>query len=620
VLRLRNLADFAMSEPTLRPDSLVIYKQRPARVTNLNDKKVDIQVDHGETVSVRPKDVLLIHPGPMRTLNELKPQKGDITSAWELLAGDTTTLRDLAELAFDAYTPATAWAAYQLLLDGLYFSGDPHEIVVHSPEKVETIQNAREAKLAEERAWQAFLVRMQAGQYQPSDERYLADVVALALEQREQSRVLRALGREETPQNAHALLLASGYWAPTVNPYPVRQRLPITTPNLPLPPLPPENRRDLTHLTAYAIDDEEASDPDDAVSWDEGRLWVHVADVAALVPPDSPADLEARSRGANLYLPEGTVPMLPPAATDVLGLGLAEVSPALSFGIEFDAELALVHIEIVPSWVRVVRLSYDEVEDRLAEPPFATLDSMARILAARRVANGAVEINLPETKLRVVNGQVVIRPLPPLRSRDLVREAMLMTGVAVAQYAGQHNLPLPYSVQEGPDEQFDLSDGALSAMFAQRRYLRPSQPRTTPAPHRGLGLDQYVQATSPLRRYADLLVHQQLRAHLRGEQPLETAAVMARLAEASTGMITVRRTERISNTHWRLVYLLQHPGWEGEGVVVEKIGSRNIVLIPELELETEIYGRPDLTPDAVVDLQLTEVNLPLLEARFRVLK
>lgn len=609
-----------MSEPTLRPDSLVVYKQRPARVTGLNDKKVDIQIDHGETVSVRPKDVLLIHPGPLRTLNELKPQQGEITAAWELLAGDTTTLRDLAELAFDAYTPATAWAVYQLLLDGLYFSGEPHEIVVHSPEKVQTIQTAREAKLAEERAWQAFLVRMQESQYHPSDERYLADVVALALEQREQSRVLRALGREETPQNAHALLLATGYWAPTVNPYPARQRVSITVPELPLPPLPDEARRDLTHLTAFAIDDEEASDPDDAISWEEGRLWVHVADVAALVPPDSPVDLEARNRGANLYLPEGAIPMLPPAATDMLGLGLAEISPALSFGMDFDSDLALTHVEIAPSWVRVVRLSYDEVEDRLAEPPFSTLDRIARTFAARRIANGAVEINLPETKIRVVDGRVVIRSLPPLRSRDLVREAMLMTGVAVAQYAQSHKLPLPYSVQEGPDEQFDLSDGALSAMFAQRRYLRPSQPRAIPGPHRGLGLDQYVQATSPLRRYADLLVHQQLRAHLRGEPPLETAAVMARLAEASTGTISVRRTERISNSHWRLVYLLQHPRWEGEGIVVERIGSRNIVLIPELELETEIYGRPDLPLDAIVNLQLTEVNLPALEARFRVLK
>ena len=607
-----------MSEATLRLDSLVLYKNRPARIKSLGDKKIDIQVDHGETVSVRRKDVVLLHPGPLHNLNELKPPKGEVLAAWELLAGETTTLPELAELAYNSYTPATAWATCQLLSDGLYFSGSPEAIAVHSAEKVEAIQAARAAKAAEERAWQGFLVRAQSGHYQAGDERYLDDVVALALEQREQSRVLRALGREETPQNAHALLLAMGYWPLGYNPYPARQRLPATLPAIPLPPLPDEARRDLTHLAAYAIDDEEARDPDDAITWENGRLWVHVADVAALVPPDSEADLEARARAANLYLPEGTVPMLPPAATTMLGLGLQEISPALSFALELKGDGAIASIEIMPSWVRVTRLSYDEVEERLAEYPFAELDALARSSAARRAANSAVELSLPEVKLRVDDGEVMIRPLPPLRSRDLVREAMLLTGVAVAQYAEAQGLAIPYSVQEAPDTLIDLSDGALSAMFAQRRLLRPSQPRTSPGPHSGLGLAQYVQVTSPLRRYTDLLVHQQLRAHLGHTAPLEASALATRLAEASSALGTVRRTERFSNLHWKLVYLLQHPEWRGDGVVVERVGNRTIVLIPDLELETDIFGRNDLELDEVVQVQVSEVNLPALETRFRI--
>jgi exoribonuclease-2 len=227
---------------------------------------------------------------------------------------------------------------------------------------------------------------------------------------------------------------------------------------------------------------------------------------------------------------------------------------------------------------------------------------------------------LPEVKIQVEAGVVSIRPLPPLRSRDLVREAMLLTGTAVAHYAQKHNLAIPYSTQEMPEEELDLSNGALSAMFAQRRLLKPSQPKTTPSPHRGLGLNAYVQATSPLRRYADLLVHQQLRAHLSGGTPLDATALVARLTEASIGTGIVRRVERLSNTHWKLVYLLQMPDWRGVGVVVEKVGARNLVVIPEIDLETEIYGRPDLALDDVLNLQLSEVNLPTLEARFRVLK
>lgn len=607
-----------MSQPLLAADSLVLYKSRPARVVNPGDKKLDLQTEDGETVSVRPKDVVLLHPGPLRNFRELQPVKGEVTAAWELLTGSTTTLPELAELAFDRYTPATAWAAWQLVADGLYFSGSAEAITAHTAEVVATLQANRAAKAAEERAWQNCLARVQAGQYEPADERYLADVVAVALEKREQSRVLRALGREETAVNAHALLLQIGYWKPTLNPYPQRLGITLTQPDLSLPVLPDEPRRDLTHLLALAIDDEGARDPDDAISWDEGQLWVHVADAAALAPPESAIDQEARSRGANLYLPEGTIGMLPPAATDALALGLQPISPALSFRLPINADGEIGPVEIVPSWVRVTRLSYDEAEDRLYESPFQELYALAQRYTARRRANGALELTLPEVKIRVVDGTVTIRPLPPLRSRDLVREAMLMTGEAVARYALQQGLALPFSGQEASDDARNLPNTTLAEMFALRRYLKASQYKTEPAPHNGLGMAVYAQATSPLRRYTDLIVHQQIRAHLRGEAPLSAPAVGARIAAASEAMRLVRQTERLSNNHWKLVYLLSQPGWSGEGVVVDKYGARNVVLIPELDLETEIYGRNDLALDDTVKVTLSEVNLPELVTRFRV--
>ena len=226
-----------MTQAMLSSNSLVLYKNRPNRVTSMGDKKIEIQTEQGETLSLRPKDVILLHPGPLRSLQDLKPLQGDVSAAWELLAGATTNVAELAELAYDAFTPSTAWATWQLVMDGLYFSGSPDAIVVNSPETVASIQAAREAKAAEERAWQAFLARTHAGQFAPEDARYLSDVAPLALGQRDQSRTLRALGREQTPQNAHALLLATGYWNTTVNPYPQRAGVMVKQPDLPLPAL-----------------------------------------------------------------------------------------------------------------------------------------------------------------------------------------------------------------------------------------------------------------------------------------------------------------------------------------------------------------------------------------------
>lgn len=621
-----------MAQPELRVDSLVLYKNRPARVATTGDKKIEIQTEAGPTVSVRPKDVTLLHPGPLRSLHDLRPVTGEVQAAWELLAGATTSVAELAELAFAEYTPLTAWAAWQLVEDGLYFSGEPETITAHDADRVATIQATREAKVAEERAWQAFLGRMKAHTYAPEDERYLGDVVAVALEQREQSRVLRALNQNENREQAHALLLAIGYWNTTMNPYPLRLGFTIQQPTAALPPLPDEPRLDLTHLPAFAIDDADSTDPDDAISWDNGRLWVHVADVAALVAPATPADAEARARGANLYLPEGTVHMLPVEATAMLGLGLQPISPALSFGLDLNEDGSVAQIEITPSWVRVTRLTYDEADQQLQAAPLDQIYAVAERCAARRWANGAIELELPEVKVRINEEEIVIKPLPPLRSRTLVREAMLIAGEAVARYALAHTLPIPFTVQDATDEARAHTPKTLSEMFALRRLLKPSQQKSAPGPHAGLGLEIYCQVTSPLRRYADLLIHQQLRAHLRStslrvdpppansDGPLDAQTVMERSAEASNNIRPLRTTERLSNQHWKLVYLLRNPDWSGEGVVVEKNGARNLVVIPSLDLETEIYGRADLALDSVLTLALSEVNLPLLEARFQIIR
>lgn len=606
---------------TPRADSLVLYKSQPAVVRALADKKLTIELPNGERPSVRPKDVALLHPGPISQIGRLNDAAaaltGDPVTAWELLDSGHTTLPELAELAFGDYTPATAWAAWLLVADGLYFTGTPEEIVVHPASKVAETLAAREARAAEERAWSAFTARAAAGALAAEDERYLADVVALALERSETSRVLARLGRPQTREEAHAFLLQTGYWTPANNPYPARLGVPTDQPAFPVGPLPDEPRRDLTHLLALAIDDAGSGDPDDALSLDGDRLWVHVADVAALVPPDSPADLEARGRAANLYLPEGTVRMLPAELTDRLALGLQPVSPALSFAFRCDAAEEPQLEEIAPSWITATRTTYEAAETQLDVSPYRELLALADQQRARRIANGSVEIDLPEVKVRVgEDGAVVIKPLPPLRSRDLVREAMLLVGAALGKLAAERELPLAFTVQDPPSEVESPADG-MAGMFAQRRAMQRSQPRTAPGGHAGLGLDAYVQATSPLRRYLDLVAHQQVRAHLRGEPPLDTAAVTLRLGTADAISGAVRSAERLSNQHWTMVYLMQHPEWQGEGIVVEQKQGRDVVLIPELAWETELYRRQSRPLNSIVRLAVESVDLPNRTARFR---
>jgi exoribonuclease-2 len=536
-------------------------------------------------------------------------------TAWELLAGGTTSLAELAELAYGAFTPAAAWASWQVVAEGLYFRGTPETVVVSSEAEVTQVLAAREARQMEEQAWTAFMERLRANRTIPEDARYLKEVEDLAFGSRTTSRVLRELGRAESPEKAHTQLLRLEYWDYTVNPHPQRLSVATTAPAVDLPALPDEPRIDLTHLTAFAIDDEGSHDPDDAVSLEDTRLWVHVADVAALVPPGSAADLEARARGANLYLPEETVPMLPARATERLGLGLSEISPALSFALDLNADGEVIGVQVMPSWIRVTRLTYDAVETRLDEEPFQRLYALAQLSAARRHARGALTIALPEVKVLWLDGQVLLRPLPPLRSRALVQEAMLMAGAAAARYAMEHSIAFPFTTQD-PPEAAEHPDG-LAGMYALRRTLKRSQQTNVPGPHAGLGLEVYARVTSPLRRYLDLVGHQQLRAHLRGSPLLGDQEVLERVgaAEAVTG--TVRHAEWLSEKHWILVYLLQHPGWRGEGVLVEKRERRGTILIPELGMETRVHLPQDVPLNSPVMLSVSGINLAELEVHFQ---
>ena len=613
-----------MAQSTPRQDALVLYKTHPARVARIRGKRLQIELGDGESIWVRPKDLVVLHPGPLPSLDALHPREGEVQAAWELFAGQTTTLAELAELAYGEVTPATAWAAWQHVADDLYFQGTPHEIVARTPEEVAQKLADREARAVEERAWVEFVERLQSGQLGSGEGQthpgeygdFFREVEDLAYGRSDRSHVLRALGRAESPENAHALLLQVGNWQPPANPYPARLGVTTSLPKIALPSLPQEDRRDLTHLPAFAIDDEGNQEPDDALSIDGDRLWVHVADVGALAPPGSPVDLEARGRGAALYLPEGTVPMIPFGAIERLGLGLAGTSPALSFGLDLTSEGEIAGLEVVPSRVRVTRLSYREAEARLDEEPLCSLYRVAQNYHARRQAGGAIALEFPEVNISVQEEQVVIRPILPLRSRNLVTEAMLMTGEAVARYALERGIPVPFTTQDPPRSDERPTD--LSGMFALRRALQPSQYSTIPGAHAGLGMEVYTQVTSPLRRYLDLVVHQQLRAHLRGEDLLDSNQIIERVGATAAVSGNVRRAERLSRRHWTLVYLLRRPGWHGEGIVVKRRNEQTTVLIPQLDLDARLRLRRDLPLNSVVQVELRGVELPRLDAHFQI--
>ncbi|GAA5514496.1 ribonuclease R [Deinococcus carri] len=448
------------------------------------------------------------------------------------------------------------------------------------------------------------------------------EVELVARGKQEKSRTLRDLGQPETPEAAHALLLRLGLWDEARTPYADRLGATLQAVALDVPDFQEEERLDLTHLPAYAIDDEGNRDPDDAVGVEtlEGgltRLWVHVADVAALAPAGSPLDEEARARGATLYLPDRTIGMLPDALVERTGLGLRDTMPALSISLDLDADGNADAVDVHLTRVRVQRLTYTQAQERLAagEEPFVTLARLARASRELREGEGALTIDLPEVRVKADEGGATVSPLPKPEMRAVVQECMTLAGWAAAIYADDHGLPLPFATQDAPTR--DVRGDTLPAHWARRKTLARTRFQPSPGPHHGMGLDLYAQATSPMRRYLDLVVHQQLRAHLTGSDPLSGKEVAARVAQAQMNADATRQAERLSRKHHTLRFIAAQPGREWDAVVVDRRGPQATLLIPDLALDLPLST--PAAPGTPLKVRLTDVNLPALTVRARVM-
>lgn len=264
-----------MSSASLRPGSLVLYKIHPAIVSNVAEK-IEIQLAGGKSKRVRDKDVTLLHPGPLSSLGALKTAEPAIEEAWELLEGEKVGLADLAEFLYGEYSPASAWGAWEVLQDGLYFEGGTADIRRRSEAAVREEREARDSKQRAEQEWSEFLERVDRASLEEEDRKRLAEVERVALGDSEHSRILSSFELPVTPDSAHRFLVRCGYWDAHENPWPRRAGARLEPVEVGVPDLADEPRKDLTHLEAWAIDDAGNQDPDDAISIDGERLWVHI--------------------------------------------------------------------------------------------------------------------------------------------------------------------------------------------------------------------------------------------------------------------------------------------------------------------------------------------------------
>jgi exoribonuclease-2 len=318
--------------------------------------------------------------------------------------------------------------------------------------------------------------------------------------------------------------------------------------------------------------------------------------------------------------------MLSPEALDLFALNSAlfdGLSPALSFKIKLKQDLNIDETELFPSLIRVNCLSYEEADALIAgdrgssaeSGVLAVLAELAERNVDRRLDTGAIILELPEVHIHAEPGRIFIKPLSSYRSADMVRECMIWAGEAAARWAMQRQLPFPYISQEAGELPNRRLEG-LAGAWQLRRCMRPRLLTVKPSVHWGLGLDQYTQVTSPLRRYVDLLCHQQIRAYIQGRQVLREEEILLRAAAADAAAVAVNRAEKASRAHWIAAYLSDKKDSVWDGVVLDRKENKGTVMIPNLGLETQVSLRGKEEPNDQVRLSLLAVKIHEGEAVF----
>lgn len=381
-----------------------------------------------------------------------------------------------------------------------------------------------------------------------------------------------------------------------------------------------EGREDLTGVETFTIDDEGTLDIDDAISIQrvsEGFIvGVHISDVASYVPRWSQLDEEAKSRGETIYLPEGNIHMFPLNLVSTK-FSLTEGSPkkAISLLVLFDENLKIKHYRFTKSKIHVQRnLSYKNAEETLSGYEHGSkLIDIAFTLRKRRVGSGAFVLELPDLKIKLnENGNIEIRKnYMNTTAHRVVTEFMILMNWLAARFFKINDIPAIFRSQPDPisKEARELDEDDPLFPLRAVRFLRPSRIGNSPEPHMLLGLDVYVQITSPIRRYLDLVLQRQLCSFLDGSGLYYTIEELESIFHyVEFGLREKKMVEKSREKYWVFKHIRNLQGEDIKGIISSLTGSGASVYLPDYLLEVPISLNSEAVLNDGEQLKLTVVK------------
>ena len=379
-------------------------------------------------------------------------------------------------------------------------------------------------------------------------------------------------------------------------------------------------RQDLTSLSLMTIDGQSTLDFDDALSikkvGEQYRLGIHIVDVGHFVSKGDSIDREALARGSSIYMPDQKISMLPAAlAEELCSLKAGELRPAISTMVNLSPSKEIIDYEILPSLINVkhqlsyydVNLAADQNQDVIV------LREIAKKFRQRRLDGGAVQITVPDVNVwladdRSISVNKINRESP---GRLLVSEIMILANWLMAKFLAENGMPAVFRSQPDPRERLYRGDeGTMFQNWMQRRYLSRFVLDHKSGRHSGLGLDAYVTATSPIRKYFDLVTQRQIRALFDLEQPYTSDEIDQIIQMLQIPMGNVGKIQHGRHRYWLLKYLEQHVGRKEEAIVLNKRRNNYQILLTEymVECDLPLSSGLMLKPEDLIQVTIQNVS------------
>lgn len=631
----------------------VITEIEDNRLKLLNDLGKDIKISSSRVLTSGHDKLLTDKSSRTELVSRLKEINAvresikaqiDLKELWEVIGQEENqfTIQDLADLVFGSKTDVNSVSALlrAIIQDKTYFRSKPGVVEVLTPEQVEQ-EITRRLKEFERKqtvfSYAEFLAKVKdshpvsAAEVPKSLVQTLENAAYLGRDWNTVKKIrdiFNQAGLNGT-WDPFRVLVTIGVWSEDENIRLRAEAVPIEFPpeitneaaraaNQRLP----EDVGAIFEKGVISVDSSYTRDVDDAISLqrvgNDILVGVHITDVSHYIEKDSDLEMDIRQRATSIYFPDLLIPMIPPVLSEsAASLTHSQRRPAISVVARLGTDLRIQDYKVLQSIVKVEEaLTYEEADKRVTIKGSKESDMLevALSLRAQRLGAGALIFRDPELSVHVnPSGEIDVS----VRDREnpsqiLVSEMMIMANSLFASFMKERNIPAIYRSQPPPLENIELADEYDPvASYRCKKALSRGTLGLDPEPHSSLGLSVYVTATSPLRRYTDLLMQRQIKSALNDEAPpLDSGQLDLILSEISYRLDRASIIERERLRYFFLKYLSTKKDEEFELVVLHRFPRFYLAQIVKYGFNAALLtgSNTTLTPYDRVIAKIEKVN------------